>query len=97
MLSLVTSVLVEYKSLVVRMHDDLWMIEAAKPIIEFLCDAEVVLGLMYIMPTLEVINDLIKFAQSRDTFVCDFVGAMKMCSADLHTLYYDPKKKHTNE
>jgi hypothetical protein len=97
MLSLVNRVLAKYKSLVVRMHDDLGTIEVARPILEFLCDVEVVLGLMYIMPTLEVINDLIKFAQSRDTFVCDFVGVVKMCFADLHTFYYDPKKKYTNE
>jgi hypothetical protein len=69
------------------------MIEATRPILKFLCDAEVVMGLMYIMPTLEVINDLIKIAQSCDTFV----GVVKMCSKDLHTLYYDPKKKYTNE
>jgi hypothetical protein len=97
MLFLANRVLVEYKSLVVKMHDDLGTIEVARPTLEFLCDAEVVLGLMCIRPTLEVINDLIKFAQNHDTFVCDFVGAMKMCCTNLHTLYNDLKKKYTNE
>jgi hypothetical protein len=97
MLSLANRVLVKYNYLMVRMNDDLGTIEATRPTIEFLCGVEVILGFMCIMPTLEVINDLIKLSQSRDTFVCDFVGAVKMCCADLHTLYYDPEKKYTNE
>jgi hypothetical protein len=62
MLFLANRVLVEYKSLMVKMNDDLGVIEVARPTIEFLCDAEVILGFMCTMPTLEVINDLIKFA-----------------------------------
>jgi hypothetical protein len=96
MLFLANRVLAKYKSFMIRMNDDLGTIEAARPTLEFLCDAEVVLGLLCIMPMLEVINDLIKFSQSRDTFVCDFVGAVKMCCAYLHTLYYD-LEKYINE
>jgi hypothetical protein len=87
----------EYKSLVVKMNDDFGMIKATRPILEFLCDVEVVLSLMCIMPMLEVVHDQIKFAQNHDTFVCHFVRARMMCCADLHTLYYDPKKKHIDE
>ncbi len=94
MLSLTKRVIVEYKSLVVKTNDDLEMIKATKPTLEFLCDVEVVLGLICIMPMLEVVHDLIKFAQNRDTFVCDFVRARMMCCANLHTLYYDPKKNN---
>jgi hypothetical protein len=90
-------VLAKYKSLVVRMNDDLGMIEVARPIFEFSCDVKVVMGFMCIMPMLEVVHDLIKFAQKSDTFVCDFVGVMKMCCAHSHTLYYDPKKKYIDE
>jgi len=52
---------------------------------------------MCIMPMLEVVHDLIKFAQSCDTFVCDFVGAKKMCCVNLHTLNYNPEKKYIDE
>ncbi len=40
---------------------------------------------------LEVVHELIKFAQRCDTFVCDFVKTMKMCFIDLYSLCYDPK------
>jgi hypothetical protein len=30
-------------------------------------------------------------------YLCDFVGVVKMCCVDLHTLYYDPKKKYTTK
>jgi hypothetical protein len=79
------------------MNDDLGMIEIARPTLEFLCDVKVVLGFMCIMPMLEVVHDLIKFAQKNDTFVCDFVGVMKMCCAHLHTFYFGPKKKYIDE
>jgi hypothetical protein len=97
MLSPIKRVLVEYKSMVVKMNDDLGMIKTTRPIFEFLCDAKVVLGFMCITPMLEVVHDLNKFAQNRDTFVCDFVRARMMCCADLHTLYYDAKKKYIDE
>ncbi len=90
MLSPPKKVFAKYKSLVVKMKDDLGMIEVARPTLEFSSDAKVVLGFMCIMPMLEVVHDLIKFAQKSDTFVCDFVGVMKMLCAHLHTLYYDP-------
>jgi hypothetical protein len=49
---------------------------------------------MCIMPMLEVVHDLIKFVQSHDTFVCDFVGVVKtLFCVNLHTLYCDLEKK----
>jgi hypothetical protein len=97
MLSPTKKVLVEYKSLMVKMNDVLGMIRTTRPTLEFLCDVEVVLSLMCIMPMLEVVHDRIKFAQNRDTFVCDFVKARMMCCVDLHTLYYDRNKKYIDE
>jgi hypothetical protein len=31
------------------------------------------------------------FVQNYDTFVCDFVGVVKMCCVDLHSFYCDLK------
>ncbi len=42
------------------------------------------------------VHVLIKFAQSCDTFIYDFVQAMKMCYANLYLFYFDPKKIYTN-
>ncbi len=97
MLFPIKRMLVEYKSVVVKMNENLRMIKTTRPIFEFLCDAKVVLSFMCIMPMLEVVHDLIKFAQNHDTFVCDFVKARMMCCANLHALYYDQKKKYIDE
>jgi hypothetical protein len=42
-----------------------------------------------IMPFLKAGQEHIKFACSCNTFVCDSVGALKMCSVDLYILYCD--------
>jgi hypothetical protein len=63
MLSHAKRVLAKYKSLMLKMNGDLATIETSRPTLEFLCDVKVVLGLMCIMPMLEVVyDDLIKFA-----------------------------------
>ncbi len=45
------------------------------------------------MSMLNAIHEFIKFVQSHDTFVCGFVGAVKMCYANLYTFYHDLKMK----
>jgi hypothetical protein len=79
MLFFVKRVFEEYKTFVVKMNDGLHAIEATRSNFEFLCDVEVVMGLIYIMPMLEVLHGFIKFTQSCYIFVCDFVIAIKMC------------------
>jgi hypothetical protein len=64
---------VEYKTLVVHMSNDLKHVVATKTNLEYLCNIEVVVRLMCIMPMLETIHALFKFVQAHDTFVCDFV------------------------
>jgi hypothetical protein len=43
-----------------------------------LCDVEVILGLPYIYPLFECVHALIKVAQGKDVFVCDFVEVVKI-------------------
>jgi hypothetical protein len=64
---------VEYKTLVVHMNNDLNHVVAAKTNLEYMSNIEVVVRLMCIMPMLETIHAFIKFVQSHDTFLCDFV------------------------
>ncbi len=59
------------------MHDDLHVVVVAKTNLQYICDIEVVMGLAYIMPLLELVHALIKFVQAHDTFVCDFVIVVK--------------------
>ncbi len=78
---------------IVRMNDDLHTIEVVRCTLEFLYDVEIVTGFTSIVLMLNVVHEFIKFVQSCDTFVCGFVGAIKMCCANLYTLYHDLKMK----
>jgi hypothetical protein len=53
MLSPTKHVLAEYKILVVKMHDDSHIVVVAKTNLQYLCDIEVMMGLICIMPLLE--------------------------------------------
>jgi hypothetical protein len=80
-------VLEEYKPLIMTMNNDLHVIPLAKKTLEFLCDVEVVMGLKCIMPMLEIVLELIKFAQSCVIlFVTLWGWVLKMCCVDLYTL-----------
>jgi hypothetical protein len=50
------------------------------------------MGLTYILSMWEVVHEFIKFVQSHDVFICDFVRVMNMCCVVLYSIYYDPKK-----
>jgi hypothetical protein len=39
-------------------------------------------------------KSLNKYAQNIKTFICDFVGSVKLCQTDLHNMYYDEKNKY---
>ncbi len=92
MLSLAKWVLIEYQFLVVRMNDDMHTIVATKTNLQYLCDVEVFLGLICIIPFLEVVHAFIKFAQAQDCFVCDFNTSVNTCCVELY-MYFDLEKK----
>jgi hypothetical protein len=48
--------------------------------------------MMCLLPLFECINSLVKFAQSRNVFICDFVGALTICQAQLFQMYVDDGK-----
>jgi len=43
--------------------------------------------MLALLPLLEEIDTLIQWAQRRDAFICDFVGALGTCQNKLFTLY----------
>jgi hypothetical protein len=55
--------------------------------LELLCNVEVFIGLICIIPMLECVQNLSKFAQTCDVFICDFVDVLKNCVGDLYCMY----------
>ena len=47
------------------------------------------MALPYVLPLLEYVNNLMKFAQSRDVFISDYVAVVKICQVDLYMMYVD--------
>lgn len=57
-------------------------------------DIEVVMVSTCIMPFLKVVHVLIKFTQSRDSFVCDFVASVTMCYVEFYNMYMLIQKRN---
>jgi hypothetical protein len=55
------------------------------------------MGLMGIMPMLEAIDALTKFALVCDTFVFDFVSVVKLCCVELYNMYLDLETKYAQK
>jgi hypothetical protein len=69
------------------MTDDMNVMVVTQTNLGYLCDIKVVVGLTCIMFFLKVVHVLIRFAQLKDNFVCDFVTFVKMCCAELYNMY----------
>jgi hypothetical protein len=89
-------VLLEYKTLVVKMGLDMTpalnhrVPVGAEPNFDYLVDVEVLLSLCYIMPLLNAVHQLIKLSHAKDVFICDFFAALKLSQQDLAQKYIDP-------
>jgi hypothetical protein len=51
------------------------------------------LGLACILPCLETMQGLSKFAQEKDTIICNFIYALKLAKVDLIAMYCDNEKR----
>ncbi len=65
--------------------------EVARSSLQKLLDLELILGLHYILLFFELVHTLIKYAQGRDVYTCDFVEEIRMCRTKLYELDIDPK------
>jgi len=65
------------------MHDDFLKNNTTIEILNLLCGLELIFGLHAILPLLDCVYTLIKFAQFCIVFVCDFIDAMKICQLDF--------------
>jgi hypothetical protein len=66
----------------------------AKKINELFCDYDIILGLTYVLPMMEVVQTLSKMAQAKDTFVYDFVTSIRLCTTNLYSWCIDPLKRY---
>ncbi len=89
MLSLAKRMMVEYKTLLVKMVMDQNTNQQSKFNYKHLCDLQILLGLACIFPLLKSMHVLIKFAQMWDIFVYDLVATIKICQDDFYNMYFD--------
>ncbi len=72
------------------MHIDSSKTKVAQDNLVLFGDLELILGLPCLLPMLEVVHILTKFAQCRNVFIVEFVDAMKLVEVDLFCLYTNP-------
>jgi hypothetical protein len=77
----------KYKSLIVKIHLDSYKTKAAQDNLVLFGDLEFNLGLPFLLPMLEVMHILIKFAQCQNVFIVEFVDVVKLAEAELFRLY----------
>jgi uncharacterized membrane protein len=97
MLEPLKRVMAKYKTLIMKMSQNNVSIAQARFNLNLLCGLHMLLGLFCLLPLLEVVHALIKFAQGRDIFICDFVVAVKICQVDLCMMYSDPSSNYQRE
>ncbi len=78
----------------VKMVENNGHIEDAKANYELLCDIEILLGLACILPCLETMQGLSKFAKEKDTIICGFIYALKLAKVNLVTMYCNNEKSY---
>ncbi len=85
MINIVKCVLFEYCIFFMKMALDAPTIHSTKSNLYLLTNVETLLSFNTMMALLEVI----KFAQLRDVFVCDFIIPVKICERDMYRVFYD--------
>jgi hypothetical protein len=78
MLFLMKCVMEQYRPLIAKMHDDVVKNNTTIKNLSLLCDLELILGLHAILSLLDCVHTLIKFAQSCNIFVCDFIDVVNI-------------------
>jgi hypothetical protein len=68
----------EYQPLIVKMHTKSPKRGISSKNLSVLCDVELILGLLCLLPLLDCVHKLIKIVQGRYVFVCDLVEAIKL-------------------
>jgi hypothetical protein len=83
-------ILSEYRTLVVKMALDMNTCSAAKDNFDMLVDLEIMLAFHYLVPMLEMVNKVIKWAQDRNIYAVDFIEGVKHYTSLLYRHFVDP-------
>lgn len=83
----------EFHPFMVKMHVKNQRNDVVRKNLNFLCDVEVILGLRCILPLFECVHNLIKVAQIKNVFVCNFVEIVKVAQQEFYSFYSDPYAK----
>jgi hypothetical protein len=89
-------VIIKYKTLIMKMLKDNVSVVQARFNLDLLCDLHM-LGLFCLLPLLEAINVLIKFAQRKDIFNRDFVATIKIYQENIYMIYSNPSNNYMHE
>ncbi len=90
-------VVVKYKTFIAKMLKDQIENETIRSNLQKLLNLEFILRLHCILLLLELVHTLIKYAQGKGVYICDFVEAIKMCKDKLYVLYNDLEYKFKDE
>lgn len=55
-----------------------------------MCDVELIIRLLCILPLFKCVHIVIKITQGQNVFICDFVEIIKFVQHKFYTLYCDP-------
>jgi hypothetical protein len=83
-----------YMPFVAKMVENIPSIMITKHNFELFYDVNLLISFSFLLPMLETIHVLIKFAQKKKEFVCDFIAAIKICQGQLYSHYSDLKTKY---
>ena len=72
-----------------RMKKDKLLIKLVKQNLSHLIDIQIVLGLAALLSILKSMHSFIKFAQSREVFVCDYVAVIQTCILKIQAFHLD--------
>jgi len=89
MFSPILHVLSKYHTFFMKMPLDVATITSTKSNLCLLTNVEMLLRLNVVLPLLEAMHSLIKFAQLWDMFVCDFIAIVKIFEGDVYWMYCD--------
>jgi hypothetical protein len=88
MLAPTKCILIKYNNFVVKMSED----QLAKNVIaklnyELLCNRDIILRLICLLPMLEVMQSLFKLASGKNAFVCNLVNSLVLHIIELYAMY----------
>jgi hypothetical protein len=69
--------LTKYNSLAIQMFEEHVVHDFFTANLEFLCDIEVFLGFICIIPVFRCVQGMFKFAQTYDVLICNFNAVVK--------------------